>query len=273
MKIILSLLLIGMFASLISYADALEMADFEKFLPSPIYVEDYKVLNNYVGQAFIGTIYYDDKPFEAEISKISDAYLPQYEKEFQNDARSSLKFSDDIEIFQVKCIQGWTDDQTRGIICLKDNNSIILTSTYDVVPLMTKMLEGVYGNSNVQGGGCLIATATFGSELAPQVQQLRELRDNTLLQTKSGTTFMEAFNDVYYSFSPVIADYERENPIFKETVKIVITPLISSLSILNYVDMNSEESVLGYGISLIILNGMMYVGIPASVIIGIRRIF
>ena len=38
-----------------------------------------------------------------------------------------------------------------------------------------------------EGGGCLIATATFGSELAPQVQQLRELRDNTILSTESGT--------------------------------------------------------------------------------------
>jgi len=56
------------------------------------------------------------------------------------------------------------------------------------------------------GGGCLIATATFGSELAPQVQQLRELRDNTLLQTNSGSAFMESFNQFYYSFSPTIAD-------------------------------------------------------------------
>jgi len=44
---------------------------------------------------------------------------------------------------------------------------------------------------NQEGGGCLIATATFGSELAPQVQQLRELRDNSLLQTESGSAFME----------------------------------------------------------------------------------
>src|SRR3990172_10377659 len=36
-------------------------------------------------------------------------------------------------------------------------------------------------------GGCLIATATFGTELAPQVQQLRELRDNYLMKTESGT--------------------------------------------------------------------------------------
>ena len=34
------------------------------------------------------------------------------------------------------------------------------------------------------GGGCLIATAAFGSELAPQVQQLRELRDNTILSNR-----------------------------------------------------------------------------------------
>jgi len=123
------------------------------------------------------------------------------------------------------------------------------------------------------GGGCLIATAIYGSELAPQVQQLRELRDNTLLQTNSGSVFMDSFNDFYYSFSPIIADYERENPVFKEAVKIAITPMISSLSILNYVDMDSEVKVLGYGISLILLNVGMYVGIPACVIVGIRKKF
>ena len=121
------------------------------------------------------------------------------------------------------------------------------------------------------GGGCLIATATYGSELAPQVQQLRELRDNSLLQTESGTSFMNTFNDFYYAFSPIIADYERENPIFREMVKIAITPMISSFSILNYVDMYSEIEVLGYGISLIILNGMMYVGIPILAIMRIRK--
>jgi len=122
-------------------------------------------------------------------------------------------------------------------------------------------------------GGCLIATATYGSELAPQVQQLRELRDNKLLQTESGTSFMNTFNNIYYSFSPIIADYERENPTFKEIVKIVITPMISSLSILNYVDMDSEVEVLGYGISLILLNLGMYVGAPTIVIVGIRKRF
>ncbi len=122
-----------------------------------------------------------------------------------------------------------------------------------------------------ENGGCLIATATYGSELAPQVQQLRELRDNHLLQTESGTSFMSSFNNFYYSFSPIIADYERENPVFRELVKITITPMISSLSILNYVDMNSETEVLGYGISLILLNVGMYFAAPAIIIYKIRK--
>ena len=120
------------------------------------------------------------------------------------------------------------------------------------------------------GGGCLIATATYGSELAPQVQQLRELRDNTIQKTNSGMAFMTTFNQVYYSFSPAIADFERESPIFREAVKIVLTPLLSSLSLLNHVDIDSEQEMLGYGISLILLNIAMYVGIP---VFGILKLY
>jgi len=119
------------------------------------------------------------------------------------------------------------------------------------------------------GGGCLIATATYGSELSPQVQQLRELRDNQLMNTESGTQFMGTFNDFYYSFSPVIADYERENPLFKEVVKLAITPMISSLSLMENAE--SESEVLGIGISVIMLNLGMYLGVPAVVIVGIRK--
>ena len=125
--------------------------------------------------------------------------------------------------------------------------------------------------SSEKGGGCLIATATYGSELAPQVQQLRELRDNQLLQTESGAAFMGTFNDIYYSFSPIIADYERENPYFKETVKLAITPMISSLSLMENAE--SESEVLSIGISVIALNIGMYLGVPAIVIVGIKKKF
>ena len=115
------------------------------------------------------------------------------------------------------------------------------------------------------GGGCLIATAAFGSEMAPQVQLLREIRDNTVLQTESGTSFMTGFNQFYYSFSPAIADYERENPVFKEAVKLTLTPLLTSLTLLQYADIDSESEMLGYGIGIILLNIGMYLLAPAVV--------
>ena len=122
-------------------------------------------------------------------------------------------------------------------------------------------------------GGCLIATATFGSEMAPQVQLLREIRDNTVLQTESGVNFMTGFNQFYYSFSPAIADYERENPVFKEAVKITLTPLITSLTLLQYVDIDSESEMLGYGIAGILLNIGMYFIAPTVLIIKIRSFY
>jgi peptidyl-prolyl cis-trans isomerase B (cyclophilin B) len=122
-------------------------------------------------------------------------------------------------------------------------------------------------------GGCLIATATYGSELAPQVQLLRELRDNTVLQTESGTSFMTGFNQFYYSFSPTIADYERENPAFKEAVKLTLTPLLTSLTLLQYADIDSEYDMLGYGIGIILLNVGMYFIAPALLITKIRSFY
>ena len=122
-------------------------------------------------------------------------------------------------------------------------------------------------------GGCLIATASYGSELAPQVQLLREIRDNTVLQTQSGISFMAAFNQLYYSFSPIIADYERENVVFKEAVKLTLTPLLTSLTLLQYADIDSEYDMLGYGIGIILLNIGMYFIAPAVLIMKIRSFY
>jgi len=121
------------------------------------------------------------------------------------------------------------------------------------------------------GGGCLIATSTFGSELAPQVQQLRETRDNVLLKTESGRAFLTSFNQFYYSFSPTIADWERQNPIFKEAVGLLIIPLLTTLSILNYVDIDSEAEMIGYGVGVILLNVGIYFAVPAIIIHKLKR--
>jgi len=134
----------------------------------------------------------------------------------------------------------------------------------------TVMKDGKCVAEQKEGGGCLIATAAFGSEMAPQVQFLREIRDNTVMNTQSGTTFMTGFNQFYYSFSPYVADYERENPVFKEAVKVTLTPMLTSLTLLNYVQVDTEEEMLGYGIGIILLNIGMYFVAPAAAIIAIN---
>ncbi len=146
-----------------------------------------------------------------QLSHTSEGSLKNLKFEFQEDGMYTLEF--DIE----------------GIL-------------FQPIPLEKVSFDLIVGEANAQsdtpppaddnGGGCLIATATYGSELAPQVQQLRELRDNAILQTDAGNSFMTTFNEFYYSFSPVIADFERENPIFKEGVKVTLTPMLTSLSIL-----------------------------------------
>jgi hypothetical protein len=133
----------------------------------------------------------------------------------------------------------------------------------------SEVTQEIKQQTETETGGCLIATATYGTEMAPQVQLLREIRDNQLMNTASGMSFMTGFNQLYYSFSPSIADMERENPAFKEMVKIGIAPLISSLSIMQYAESDSE--VLGYGIGVIMMNLGMYLAAPAMLIFGLTK--
>ncbi|MDH3676925.1 MAG: PQQ-dependent sugar dehydrogenase [Nitrosopumilus sp.] len=201
-----------------------------------------------------------------------------------NENRDGFEFSNPSLQDKVANLDESIDDLVigTGFGCITDIESgpdgylYLITHSkrtiYRILPIEAVTIQDqTIPNSNTNGGGCLIATAAFGSELAPQVQELRELRENKFLQTKSGNFFMNAFNEFYYSFSPEISDYQREYPMFREALKITITPMISSLSILNYVDLDSEAKVLGYGISLILLNVGMYIGVPVVVVIGIKK--
>lgn len=110
----------------------------------------------------------------------------------------------------------------------------------------------------VEGGGCLVATAAYGSELAPQVQRLRELRDTAVLGTESGRQFMNIFNTVYYAFSPAVSDAQRQHPALNSIVRAAITPMMISLSLLEYAD--SEAGIIMYGGAIISLNAAIYLG-------------
>jgi hypothetical protein len=64
---------------------------------------------------------------------------------------------------------------------------------------------------------------------------------------------------------------EREHPIFKEIIKVGLTPMISSLSLMENAE--SESEVISLGLSVIALNLGMYLGVPAIVVVGIRKQF
>jgi len=126
---------------------------------------------------------------------------------------------------------------------------------FQPIPKETASFAIIVGNDS-QSNGCLIATATYGSELAPQVQFLREFRDTTVMSTSVGSSFISAFNAVYYSFSPTIADIERNNPILQEFFKTSITPLLVILHV-------AKLSSIGSDIVAVLTSGMM-----ASSLIG-----
>ena len=206
-------------------------------------LEQKKIKSNVYQTEAIGNFEVDDETLQIKFLEVmilseQKSYTFAYSNTVDNFDNDMTKFQDSLDSFKIL-----------------SQESTIMTSTET--------------ESTEEGGGCLIATAAYGSEMSPQVQQLRELRDNQLLNTESGTVFMSTFNYIYYSFSPAIADMERENPLFKEAVKIAITPMLSSLSLME--NANSESEVLGLGLSVIALNLGMYLGVPAIVIVGIRK--
>jgi len=107
----------------------------------------------------------------------------------------------------------------------KEMETKTVTETTTMTATMTSIVT--------EAGGlrCLIATAAFGSEIAPQVQTLRNFRDGFVTRTFAGENFMRAFNAFYYSWSPYVARAEYENPVLRDVIKISIYPLLFSLDV------------------------------------------
>ena len=120
------------------------------------------------------------------------------------------------------------------------------------------------GGAGGDSGGCLIATAAHGTELAPRVQALREYRDGTLLATGAGSAIVPHLSSAYYAFSPHVADLEREHPIFRQAVAAAIAPLLHALEVAAWADPDSESSVITHGIAAVLLAAGLYAGAPAA---------
>ena len=189
--------------------------------------------------------------------------------------------SSDLEI----CFEVPKSNFQYDSIIIYENMFIKDVDSAKLVPLVTNSVgqDALINKSNQQNekiadrvdeiesqGGCLIATAAYGTELAPDVQNLREIR-NKMYETKMGGDIMHAVNDFYYSFSPTVADWERENSLFKEIMKLAITPSMASFTIINHENIGSEDELVAYVASIVALNMGMYFVAPAIIILGIRK--
>jgi hypothetical protein len=122
------------------------------------------------------------------------------------------------------------------------------------------------------GGGCLIATATYGSELSPEVQFLRGFRDRSILKTNTGSSFMLAFNAWYYSFSPAVAQFIRESQILRAATKFTLYPLIGILRIgaeaFHLFPTNPEAGAVVSGLLVSSLIGVAYATPPTTMVLA-----
>jgi peptide/nickel transport system substrate-binding protein len=122
----------------------------------------------------------------------------------------------------------------------------------------------------LSGSPCLIATATYGSAAASEVQLLRNFRDNSIMHTQAGSSFMVAFNAWYYSFSPGVANYIRSHWVEQSVMKVVLYPLIGILYLTSNVFTATsafpELAVLLSGLVASSLIGAFYLGLPLSLI-------
>ena len=178
-------------------------------------------------------------------------------------------------------------DAAFGVV-IAEKMQTYRASTYSLVVQSDQyMSEEVLFKASVPGqtasggnqtqSGCLIATAAFGSGFAPQVQQLREFRDNIAMKTFAGSSFMNAFNAWYYSFSPSVAEYERTSSWARELVRAAIQPLLIILdaskslhSALSILGINSELAVVATGMMASTLIGLFYLS-PVAVLVGIKK--
>ena len=126
--------------------------------------------------------------------------------------------------------------------------------------------------AEADGGGCLIATAAHGTELAERVQSLREVRDSKVMSTASGSAFMSAFNHAYYAVSPALADAQRQSPELRAAVGALLAPALWSLGAMELAEPGSEFQVAGLGILVLLANAALYAGAPAAALVCARRL-
>jgi hypothetical protein len=76
---------------------------------------------------------------------------------------------------------------------------------------------------------CIIATAAYGSEMAPEVVYMRYVRDRVVGSTPIGGVIVGVWNAWYYSWSPPIAVFISDKPWLRAVFRILLMPVSISV--------------------------------------------
>lgn len=174
-------------------------------------------------------------------------------------------------------IDGRTREEKTIVLNPRENKTVDFDVSAPQAGTFAVDVNGLTGSYVVKKKGCIVATATYGSELTPEVQFLREFRDSTVLNTFAGRNFMAVFDVWYYSFSPAAASFIGQQPMVKEIVKVILYPLIGILHLSSQsyalLSFNPELGIVTAGLIASSLIGIAYFSITATVLLTlIKRI-
>jgi len=107
------------------------------------------------------------------------------------------------------------------------------------------------------GGGCFIATAAHGSSMESHVKVLRDFRDRFLLTNPVSKVFV----DLYYAYSPPIADFIARHETLQAAVRLSLLPVVG----VSWMGLN-----IGLSVTLVLI-GLLICFMGASATIALRR--
>jgi uncharacterized repeat protein (TIGR02543 family) len=118
---------------------------------------------------------------------------------------------------------GWSGDASGTTLTI----TITMDSDKTITASFSSTQTAASGDGD-GGGGCFIATAAYGSPLHPHLDILRDFRDKYLMPNGFGQKLVE----LYYRYSPSIANFIARHKVLKAAVRVNLLPVIAFSSLM-----------------------------------------